>query len=27
VNQIDGKTVEVHAGMLGTTGEPVIIRA
>lgn len=27
VNLIDGTEVEVHAGMLGVTGEPVIIRA
>ncbi len=27
VNLIDGKTVEVHAGLLGVTGEPVVIRA
>lgn len=27
VNLIDGSEVEVHAGMLGVTGEPVIVRA
>ena len=27
VNLIDGSEVEVHAGLLGVTGEPVIIRA